>query len=64
MYNNNNHDYTERRLNARWIMFGAFLITEVEENVSEYIENSRGNGFVVKKVRSLEICIYLTEKLA
>ena len=59
MCNNNIHDYTERGLNGRWIMLSAFLMVEDEENISEYIENLRGNGFVVKKVKSLEICIYL-----
>ena len=49
MCNNNIHDYTERSLNGRWIMFGAVLMLEEDENMSEYLEKLRGNGFVVKK---------------
>ena len=64
MCNNNIHDYTERRLNGRWIMFGAVLMLQEDENMSEYLEKLRNNGFVVKKVRRVEICIYLNEKLA
>ena len=64
MCNNNIHDYTERRLNGRWIMFGAVLMLPEDENMSEYFEKLRDNGFVVKKVRSVEICLYLNEKLA
>ena len=40
-------------------MFGAVLMLEEDRNVDEYIEKLKDNGFVVKKVRSLEICIYL-----
>ena len=32
--------------------------------MDEYIDKFKDKGFVVKKVRSLEICIYLNEKLA
>ena len=58
MCNNNIHDYDERGLNGRWIMFGAVLIFEEDKNVNEYIEKLKDNGFVVKKVKSVEICIY------
>ena len=66
MCNNNIHDYTERGMNARWIMFGCIMVLEDENNLSKYIEQLRDNGFVVKKrtEKSGEICIYLNEKLA
>ena len=58
MCNNNIHDYGERGLNARWIMFGAVLMLEEDKDVDEYLEKLKDTGFVVKKMRSLEICIY------
>ena len=63
MCNNNIKDYTKSGLNGRVIMFGAVLMLEDDENMNEYLENLRGNGFVVKKVKSVEICIYLNEKI-
>ena len=64
MCNNNIHDYGDRGLNARWILFGAVLLLEDDKDVDEYLEKLKDTGFVVKKMRSLEICIYLNEKLA
>ena len=62
--NNNIHDYTERGVNGRWIMFGGVMVIEDDENMSEYLEKLRDNGFVVKNLKSGEICIYLNEKVA
>ena len=61
MCNNNIHDYDERGLNARWVLFGAVLLLEGDKDVDEYLEKLKDTGFVVKKMRSLEICIYLNE---
>ena len=45
-------------------MFGAVLLLEDHKDVDEYLEKLKDTGFAVKKMRSLEICIYLNEKLA
>ena len=45
-------------------MFGGVLVIEDDENMSDYLEKLRDNGFVVKNLKSGEICIYLNEKLA
>ena len=43
-------------------MFGVVIVIEDDENMSEYLEKLKDNGFVVKNLKSGEICIYLNEK--
>ena len=43
MCNHNIHDYTERGVNGRWIMFGVVMVIEDDENMSKYLEKLKDN---------------------